>query len=76
MARYYFHVQGQAVDDEGSELADMARVRRVALISFCETLRDAAREDDPRELSMQVTDQAGQVQLRLRFDLSAVIEAS
>lgn len=57
MARYYFNVENgkYIVDDEGSDLPDLAAVRRFALRTMGELLREGCEQDKPHQrLTMHI----------------------
>lgn len=60
MARYYFNIEnGRHIDDdEGSDLPDLAAVRRLALRTMGELLREGCEQDEPhRGLTMHILDE-------------------
>jgi len=70
--RYFFHVRDgrDYPDDEGSEFPDLPAVRAEAIRSSGEMLRDNKGVDDfwtGHDWTMNVTDEAGQPVLTLRF---------
>jgi hypothetical protein len=57
MSRYYFNVEnGKHIDDdEGSDLPDLSAVRRLALRTMGELLREGCEKDEPhRGLTIHV----------------------
>ena len=72
MPRYFFHVRdGKGLPDtEGSELPDLNAVRTEALKASGEMLRDSKGRAEfwsGDDWTMNVTDEAGQPVLTLRF---------
>ena len=72
MPRYFFHVRDgrDYPDDEGTELPDLAAVRTEALKASGEMLRDSKGRAEfwsGDDWTMNVTDEAGQPVLTLRF---------
>jgi len=72
MTRYHFNISCgiNLPDEEGVELADTQTVRRQALLSAGEMLRDAGRGGPfGRDWNMIVTDDMGLVLFRLDFQI-------
>ena len=72
MPRYFFHVRDgrDFPDNEGAELPDLSAVRAEAIASSGEMLRDSKGAADfwsGDDWTMNVTDEAGQPVLTLRF---------
>jgi hypothetical protein len=70
--RYFFHIRDgrDYPDDEGTELPDLAAVRTEALKASGEMLRDSKGRAEfwsGDDWTMNVTDEAGQPVLTLRF---------
>ncbi|MGZ8312310.1 MAG: DUF6894 family protein [Allosphingosinicella sp.] len=77
MQRYYFHVRdcwGEALDEEGLELADIAAARTIA-IKGARSLICAEAEEGRLDLGgeIKVTDAAGGRFFLLRFDEAVVL---
>jgi hypothetical protein len=71
MPLYYFHIHGPngtTVDEEGSDLADMAAVREEALTAVREIVADSIRRGDGRDgREMRVADDTGKLVLTVPF---------
>lgn len=60
MPRYYFNVEnGRHIDDEeGCDLPDLAAVRRLALRTMGELLREGCEQDEPHQgLTLHILDE-------------------
>ena len=73
MPRFFFNIHdGQdLLDSEGTELPDLAAVRREAIQTSARVLKDSADYWDGTEWRMVVKDEAGQLVLRLTFAAAA-----
>ena len=73
MPRYFFNIHDGTsfIDRQGTELPDLAAVRREAVHTSAKVLKDSADYWDGTEWRMEVMDEAQEVVLRLLFTATA-----
>ena len=73
MPRYFFNIHDGTsfIDRQGTELPDLAAVRREAVHTSAKVLKDSADYWDGTEWRMEVLDEAQEVVLRLLFTATA-----